>query len=82
MFIFRATWMKVGKDNKHNNLLDECQLQENQRTESHTLLWGINKFLPALSVLIVQAAYLNKMLFNICGFRQIGAGKIVLSLEA
>ena len=68
--------------------MGECQLRANQRTESHTVLRGINKCLPLLSIVIVQAEGklrirdLNTVLFNIRGFRQIGPGKIIHSLGA
>jgi hypothetical protein len=62
-------------------LLSKCEFHEHQSRDSHTLLRGMNKFLPILSIFsaILGKISKRKLQFNILSFMKPGSVQNILS---
>lgn len=72
LHIFRPIWTKFSAEDDNKNLLSDCELRVNGRSESHSLLRKVNEFLHAKSPSLVKFCVRIRhiMLLIICDFRE------------
>jgi len=72
MHIFRPIWIKFSAEDVDKNLLNDCELPVNERSESRSLPRRVNEFLhakcPSLVKIFIRIRYI--MLLIICEFRE------------